>query len=75
MGGQQAMRDTADALPLILQLAAKASTPAGLRDEDFRAACTSYEQVMIPRAFEWVQKSGGDNYVVCSIRWHDLQTR
>ncbi|KAK6082287.1 hypothetical protein SCUP515_02579 [Seiridium cupressi] len=63
MGGQQAMRDTADALPLILKLSQKASSSEGLRPEDFAAACNEYEDAMIPRAFDWVRKSGNDNWV------------
>ncbi|KAI1847544.1 hypothetical protein JX265_000795 [Neoarthrinium moseri] len=63
MGGQQAMHDAADVLPLIRKLAAKASTPQGLQPEDFQTACDTYEKGMIPRAFEWVRKSGGDNFV------------
>lgn len=66
-GGQQAMRDTADAIPQILKLAAKAMTPEGLQFQDFQIACDDYEKIMIPRAFEWVRKSGGDNYVVSFI--------
>lgn len=65
MGGQQAMHDTADILPLILQLAEKSATPQGLEYHDFKAACDKYETGMIPRAFSWVQKSGGANFVVC----------
>ncbi|KAI0144693.1 hypothetical protein BJ166DRAFT_582971 [Pestalotiopsis sp. NC0098] len=67
MGGQQAMHDTADILPLILQLAEKSATPQGLEYHDFKAACDKYETGMIPRAFSWVQKSGGANFVPLNL--------
>lgn len=58
------MHDAADVLPLIRSLAAKASTPEGLLPGDFKAACNNYEKGMIPRAFDWVRKSGDGNFVV-----------
>jgi hypothetical protein len=67
MGGQQAMHDTADMLPLIRGLAEKASKPQGLDYQDFEVAVNQYEKGMIPRAFGWVKKSGGANFVVREI--------
>ncbi|KAH8691286.1 hypothetical protein BGW36DRAFT_388035 [Talaromyces proteolyticus] len=58
MGGNQAMRDTADALPIILQLAKK-SAHSGLSDVDFEKAVLDYESLMMSRAFGWVKASGG----------------
>ncbi|KAF9873681.1 putative FAD dependent oxidoreductase [Colletotrichum karsti] len=60
MGGNQAMLDSADALPLLAELAGKSST-GSLRQEDFAAACEAYERAVIPRAFKWVEQSGGRN--------------
>ncbi|KAF5495311.1 hypothetical protein CGCS363_v010250 [Colletotrichum siamense] len=61
MGGNQSMLDTADALPLLTRLAEKAKTANGTREQDFMEACKSYEGAVIPRAFEWVRQSGGNN--------------
>ncbi|KAF1808150.1 FAD/NAD(P)-binding domain-containing protein [Eremomyces bilateralis CBS 781.70] len=58
MGGNQAMCDTADLLPVIKNLAQKAEA-GGLSDEDFSIAVTEYESRMFPRAFGWVRTSGG----------------
>ncbi|KAG7068823.1 FAD/NAD(P)-binding domain-containing protein [Colletotrichum scovillei] len=61
MGGNQAMRDTADALPLLVRLAETAVTTEGLKEADITQACDKYEGAVIPRAFEWVKRSGGKN--------------
>ncbi|KAK1532126.1 uncharacterized protein CCOS01_04109 [Colletotrichum costaricense] len=61
MGGNQAMRDTADALPLLVRLAETAKTTEGLKEADIIQACDRYEGAVIPRAFEWVKRSGGKN--------------
>ena len=60
MGANQAMRDAADALPLILQLA-QTSREGHLTDHDYALAVAQYESEMIPRAFKWVRSSGGTN--------------
>ncbi|KAF5517621.1 hypothetical protein CGCA056_v011463 [Colletotrichum aenigma] len=61
MGGNQSMLDTADALPLLTRLAEKVKTVNGTSEQDFIEACEAYEGVVIPRAFEWVRQSGGNN--------------
>ncbi|KAL0782009.1 hypothetical protein CaCOL14_003343 [Colletotrichum acutatum] len=61
MGGNQAMRDTADALPLLVRLAETARTTNGVKEDDITQACDKYEGAVIPRAFEWVKRSGGKN--------------
>ncbi|KAF2823874.1 FAD/NAD(P)-binding domain-containing protein [Ophiobolus disseminans] len=53
-GGNQALQDCADMLPRLLTVAKK-----GASTSDISAACAAYEADMIPRAFEWVKKSGG----------------
>ncbi|CAK7228831.1 hypothetical protein SBRCBS47491_007044 [Sporothrix bragantina] len=58
MGGNQAMCDTADILPRIVQLAEKSKTQK-LEDRDYQVAVAAYEKEMFPRAFDWVRKSGG----------------
>ncbi|KAL2829633.1 hypothetical protein BJY01DRAFT_254921 [Aspergillus pseudoustus] len=58
MGGNQALRDTADALPILVRLAAKGEQ-GSLSESDFEDAVLEYEECMLPRAFGWVKKSGG----------------
>ena len=67
MGGNQAMNDTADMLPRILELAEK-SAAGQLREADYSTAVQVYEAAMIPRAFKWVATSGGTGGTVSSIR-------
>lgn len=57
------MRDAAMALPLLTELAEKA-TSGNLGDKQFEDACKSFEDEMIPRTFEWVKKSGGNQAIV-----------
>lgn len=64
MGGNQALCDAADMLPKILRLKTKADERE-LTRADFVDAVEQYERAMIPRAFEWVKKSGGTNQKVC----------
>lgn len=64
MGGNTALCDTATALPLLVRLSTMASSNGSVDPRDVRQACKEYEGEMIPRAFEWVQKSGGGNMVV-----------
>lgn len=63
MGGNQALCDAADILPQILKLKTKADE-SELTKADFADAVGQYERSMIPRAFEWVKKSGGTNQKV-----------
>ncbi|KAH8651262.1 hypothetical protein BX600DRAFT_473299 [Xylariales sp. PMI_506] len=65
MGANQAMRDTASMLPLLVELARKAPLP-GHKSADVADACNKYEAEMLPRAFDWVQKSGGGSIVPIS---------
>ncbi|KAL2832207.1 hypothetical protein BJY01DRAFT_254026 [Aspergillus pseudoustus] len=59
MGGNQAMRDTADVLAHILPLAELARDGQAVTDSLVHKAVRDYEDCMIPRAFDWVKKSGG----------------
>jgi hypothetical protein len=76
MGGNQAMRDAADMLKQLLPLAQLASSGAPVEDLDVQRAVQAYEDDMIPRAFDWVQKSEGlgrkvgiPNYSSVVVRW------
>lgn len=62
-GGNQSMRDAAMALPLLVQLAERARS-GELSDKHVEDACETFEGEMIPRTFEWVQKSGGKETIV-----------
>jgi hypothetical protein len=64
MGGNTAMSDTATALPLLVRLSHVKLSPSGISLRDIVDACEQYEAEMIPRAFEWVRKSGGASIVV-----------
>jgi hypothetical protein len=58
MGANQALHDTADALEQLVAIAKKRET--GIEsDQEVKAALHKYEERMIPRAFDWVKKSGG----------------
>lgn len=56
MGGNQAMQDSAEALPALLKLASASTNPT---EANFVAALQGYENGMIDRAFDWVEQSGG----------------
>ena len=58
------MSDTASALPLLVRLSHLSASPTGTSPRDITEACEEYEAEMIPRAFEWVKKSGGVHIVV-----------
>ncbi|KAH7114917.1 hypothetical protein EDB81DRAFT_893025 [Dactylonectria macrodidyma] len=60
MGGNQAMQDTATILPLLTKLASQPYKPS---TQDIERAGQEYEDEMIPRAFTWVAKSGGSNFM------------
>jgi hypothetical protein len=55
------MRDTADSLPQILRLAKEAKMNGNLSTATYLGACEAYEDLMIPRAFEWVRKVEATN--------------
>lgn len=59
MGANQALHDTADMLPIICKLRDLAASGYAPQDSDFAGAVKQYESEMIPRAFGWVQASGG----------------
>lgn len=60
------MRDAAMALPLLVELAQRARSD-DLGDKHVEDACKVFEDEMIPRTFEWVKKSGGDETIVSTI--------
>lgn len=61
------MSDCADMLPQLLKLQSISKKTAQLpNNEEVSMACREYEAVMIPRAFAWVQKSGGTSFPVCA---------
>jgi hypothetical protein len=69
-GGNQSLCDCADALPQILRLhSLHQESPERLTNMEIEKACLAYEQVMIPRAFEWVSKSGGISIPVSQSQW------
>lgn len=60
------MSDCADMLPQLLKLHSISKDMARLpNNEEVSVACKEYEAAMIPRAFDWVQKSGGTSFPVC----------
>ncbi|OQU98958.1 hypothetical protein CLAIMM_04667 [Cladophialophora immunda] len=59
MGGNQAMYDCVDMLPELLKLNSLYHSQHSISTEQIRAAVTRYEDKMLDRAFQWVQKSGG----------------
>jgi 2-polyprenyl-6-methoxyphenol hydroxylase-like FAD-dependent oxidoreductase len=72
MGGNQAMLDTTVIEPLITQLNESAKTRGAPSTSEIAAALRVYEQEMIPRAFYWVEASGGTSPVVsCTMSASD----
>jgi hypothetical protein len=67
MGGNQAMCDAGKLLTRITRLAELAKSKNGLPRAEIEKSVTEFEAEMIPRAFEWVKKSGGDDFVVSRI--------
>jgi 2-polyprenyl-6-methoxyphenol hydroxylase-like FAD-dependent oxidoreductase len=59
MGANQALRDTADIIGPLLDLARRKAANGTLYDEEVQMELAKYEHKMIPRAFQWVKKSGG----------------
>jgi 2-polyprenyl-6-methoxyphenol hydroxylase-like FAD-dependent oxidoreductase len=63
MGGNQAMLDTTIIAPLLERLNQAAQKNGSVSTAEVAAACGEYEREMIPRAFEWVELSGGTKAV------------
>lgn len=59
------MRDTVSLLSTLLNLS-RISTTRSLSRDDVEHACKEYEDEMMPRAFEWVEKSGDTTLFVSS---------
>ncbi|KAI8241420.1 hypothetical protein K4K55_012417 [Colletotrichum sp. SAR 10_96] len=62
-GRNQAMYDADKMLPFLTGLASQYSGKNGVSTEEMAKAVIQYESEMIPRAFDWVRKSGGDNFI------------
>ncbi|KAE8371761.1 FAD/NAD(P)-binding domain-containing protein [Aspergillus bertholletiae] len=58
-GGNQALLDCAEILPELIHLNHQATNGKTPSVEDIGEACSRYEKKMFPRAFDWVDKSGG----------------
>jgi len=58
------MRDTASLLPQLVKLNGQVKSGKVAVNRGVIAACKVYEDEMIPRAFDWVRKSGGDQQIV-----------
>ncbi|EXK77188.1 hypothetical protein FOQG_18096 [Fusarium oxysporum f. sp. raphani 54005] len=63
MGGNQALRDTATLLPLLIEISQVSESGKTSTTETVAKLLRSYEAEMIPRAFGWVTKSGGTTVV------------
>ncbi|KIW14154.1 hypothetical protein PV08_06935 [Exophiala spinifera] len=63
MGGNTAMRDTATMLPLVTELAEYAEEHKYLPTTVVAEKLDQYEAEMVPRAFGWVEKSGGTTII------------
>ncbi|OBR07632.1 putative FAD dependent oxidoreductase [Colletotrichum higginsianum IMI 349063] len=62
-GGNQALADCAEMLPQLLSLANNDNNLARPTVDQVQSACNIYEASMIPRASQWVRKSGGASFV------------
>lgn len=67
MGGNQAMFDTTIILPLIERLNAINEASGAVSTAQIADACKEFEKEMIPRAFFWVEASGGAKAVVSQL--------
>lgn len=66
MGGNQSLWDAATILPLVFTFSKSAKQGKTVTTSHIRDALERYETEMIPRAFEWVEKSGGQTIMVRS---------
>ena len=67
MGGNQAMYDSGVVMAKMAHLAQVARSTKRVLRREIEKAVIEYEEEMIPRAFEWVKKSGGDDFVVSEL--------
>ena len=67
MGGNQAMYDSGMVMAKMAHFAQIARSTKRVPRKEIEKAVTEYEEEMIPRAFEWVKKSGGDDFVVSEL--------
>jgi hypothetical protein len=58
------MQDSGKVLPYIVELAALDKPGERVPVSKIASSLSAFEGEMIPRAFAWVKKSGGDNFVV-----------
>lgn len=58
------MYDAGKMLPFLTGLASNHSPMDGVSTEEITKAVVKYKSKMIPRAFDWVRKSGRDNFIV-----------
>lgn len=58
------MLDSGKALPYIVELASLDKPGQRVPVAKIASSLSAFEGEMIPRAFAWVKKSGGDNFVV-----------
>ncbi|GAM35133.1 hypothetical protein TCE0_017r03212 [Talaromyces pinophilus] len=63
MGANQSMYDAVTMLPLLCKLDDVAKSRGNVSLSLIEEAVQEYEAEMIPRSFEWVKKSGGDDFV------------
>ncbi|KAH7109200.1 hypothetical protein EDB81DRAFT_821893 [Dactylonectria macrodidyma] len=63
MGGNMAMLDAGEVLPFLVDLAAKDKLDKRVSNAEIEKALYVFENKMITRSFDWVKKSGGDNFV------------
>jgi hypothetical protein len=72
MGGNQSMHDAADVLESLVKLRDLVMKGHVIQESDIKIACSEYENRMIPRASQWVKKSGGQSIVVSILRMEYL---
>lgn len=65
-----AMLDAGEALPSLIALATKDRLGNRVSNAEIERTLSSFEKRMITRSFEWVKKSGGDNFVVSNLSSH-----
>ncbi|KAH8894361.1 FAD/NAD(P)-binding domain-containing protein [Thozetella sp. PMI_491] len=66
-GGNQSLADCAEVLPSLVKLSSIAKSGKVVTTSEVFAACQVYEDLMIPRAFTWVKKSGGAKHIEMNL--------